>query len=111
MSIDQIEFNLKAPGAGEYDIVAANGHEVVVLEVKNKLNPDHLQHFVKVQLPRFKQLFPIFADYTLYGAVGSLVVPEQIEQQAEKMGLFVFTQTAEGGAGIVNRDDFHARAW
>jgi len=60
------------------------------------------------QLPKFKQEHPAFANHKLYGAVGSLIFPEQLEQQAAGEGLFVFIQTKDG-ASIVNPADFRAK--
>ncbi|MCP4699057.1 MAG: hypothetical protein GY862_19725 [Gammaproteobacteria bacterium] len=45
------------------------------------------------------------------GTLGSLVVPEQLELQAEKAGLFVFTQRKDGGAGITNEMNFRAKVF
>ncbi len=113
MPVDSVETNLKMSNSSQYDIVAVNKEKAkaVVLEVKDKLKPKHIQHFLKTRLPRFKRDFPMFAAYTIYGAVGSLVVPEQLERQAEKAGLFVFTQTRDGGAGIANEANFRAKVF
>jgi hypothetical protein len=111
IKIDNVGFNVTMPGTAEYDIVAENGKEVVVLEVKNKLNSRHIRRFLNVQLPRFKQEFPVYADYQIYGALGSLIVSEALEQQAASEGLFVFTQTKDGGASIANSPNFQAKAW
>ena len=108
--IDRVDTHLKTPHA-EYDIVAANGEQVVVLEIKNKLTSQDIQHFINVQLPQFKKEFPSFVHYKLYGAVGSLIVHEQLERQAAKAGLFVFTQSHKGGASIANKDNFQARVF
>ena len=108
--IDNVETHLKTPRC-EYDIVAINSGQAVVLEVKNKLTSQHIQHFIQKQLPLFKQEFPMFTDYKLYGAVGSLIVNEQLEQQAAKAGLFVLTQTKDGGANIANQADFQAKVF
>ena len=109
--VDNIGFNVTMPGTAEYDIVAENGKEVVVLEVKNKLSSRHIRRFLNVQLPRFKREFPVYTDYKIYGAIGSLIVSETLEQQAAGEGLFVFTQTKDGGASIANPPNFQARVW
>jgi len=109
--VDNVGFNVTMPGTAEYDIVAENGKEVVVLEVKNKLSSRHIRRFLNVQLPRFKREFPVYTDYKIYGAIGSLIVSETLEQQAAGEGLFVFTQTKDGGASIANPPNFQARVW
>lgn len=70
-----------------------------------------LRRFLNVQLPRFKCEFPLYADYKIYGAIGSLIVSETLEQQAISEGLFVFTQSQDGGASITNPPNFQAKAW
>ena len=90
----------------EYDLMWINGKDIVVVEVKNKLKTDHIKKFLEVQLPRFKTLFPSYKDYNLYGWVGSLVVWEDQEKQAEKAGLFVFTQWEDWNAMLMNSDNF-----
>ena len=111
IKVKKVGFHVSLPGTAEYDIVAENGKEVVVLEVKNKLSVRHIRRFIKVQLPRFKCEFPMYADYKLYGALGSLVVLEELEQPAINEGLLVLTQTQDGGASIVNPPDFQAKIW
>ena len=95
----------------EYDLMWINGKDIVVVEVKNKLKTDHIKKFLEVQLPRFKTLFPSYKDYNLYGWVGSLVVWEDQEKQAEKAGLFVFTQWEDGNAMLMNSDNFRGKVF
>jgi hypothetical protein len=111
ITVDNVGFHVTMPGTAEYDIVAENGKEVVVLEVKNKLSSRHIRRFLNVQLPKFKQEFPVYTDYKIYGAMGSLIISEALEQQAANEGLFVFTQTKDGGASIVNPPNFQAKVW
>ncbi len=80
--VDNVGFHVTMPGTAEYDIVAENGKEVVVLEVKNKLSSRHIRRFLNVQPPRFKREFPVDADYKIYGAISSLIVSEALEQEA-----------------------------
>ena len=54
---------------GEYDIIAVNHKELVVVEVKNKVIPDHITHFIEVQLPKFKTLLPEYKNYKVYGGI------------------------------------------
>ena len=94
---------------GEYDLMWINGKDIVVVEVKNKLKTDHIKKFLEKQLPVFKILFPQYKDYNLYWWIWSLVVWECQEKQAEKAGLFVFTQWEDWNAMIMNSDDFKAK--
>ncbi|MDM8565457.1 hypothetical protein QUF74_07365 [Candidatus Halobeggiatoa sp. HSG11] len=108
--INQVITNLKTIKS-EYDIVAINENKVIVLEVKNKLTSHHIKHFLKKQLPKFKQEHIAFVKHKIYGAIGSLVISEHLEKQAEKAGLFVLTQNKNGGASIVNKPTFKAKTF
>ncbi len=109
ISLNHIETKLKYFRGYEYDLVGVNGELVVVMEVKNKLNNQHIDRFLEEQLPAFRHQFPTFKDRALIGAVGSLVVTPDVEAYAETQGLFVFTQKGEEGAQIVNRPNFQPK--
>jgi len=104
-----VKRNLKKRGSGEYDIVAVNGDAVVVIEVKNKLQKRMVDTFVDKKLPKFKEIFPEYRDRRLFGGMGALVVKDDVGRYAEKAGLYVLTQTSEGGAGLINRKNFRAK--
>jgi hypothetical protein len=104
-----VKRNLKKRGSGEYDIVAVNGDAVVVIEVKNKLQKRMVDSFVGKKLPKFKEVFPEYRDRKLFGGMGALVVRDDVGRYAEKAGLYVLTQTSEGGADFINRKNFKAR--
>ena len=95
----------------EYDIVATNGRQVLVVEVKNKLKKSHIDNFLEDQLPEFKKLFPQYREKELWGAVGGLVVKDEVARYAERKGLFVLTQTDEGGATIINKERFKPKTF
>ena len=109
MIFSEVKRNLKKKGAGEYDIVAVNGDAVLVIEVKNKLQKRMVDKFIEKKLPKFKEIFPKYRDRRLFGAIGALVVRDDVGRYAEKAGLYVLTQTSEGGAALVNRKNFRAK--
>jgi len=111
MLFREVKRNVRRKGKGEYDIVASNGKEVLVIEVKNKLTRRLVDEFIRRKLPRFKELFPEYKDKMLLGGVGALVVKEDVGRYAEKAGLFVLTQTDEGGAALVNKDRFRPKVF
>ena len=43
--------------------------------------------------------------------MGALVVKDAVGRYAEKAGLYVLTQTSEGGAALVNRKNFPAKEY
>ena len=104
-----VKRNLKKKGSGEYDIVAVNGDAVLVIEVKNKLQNRMVDNFVEKKLPKFKKTFPEYRGRRLFGGIGALVVKDAVGRYAEKAGLYVLTQTTEGGAGLINRKNFRAK--
>jgi Holliday junction resolvase-like predicted endonuclease len=104
-----VKRNLKKKGSGEYDIVAVNGDAVLVIEVKNKLQNRMVDNFVEKKLPKFKKIFPEYRDRRIFGGMGALVVKDAVGRYAEKAGLYVLTQTSEGGAALTNRKNFRAK--
>jgi len=112
MVFNSVRRNLrKSRDDREYDIVATNGTQVLVVEVKNKLRRRHIDQFLEERLPEFKEKFPQYKDKELLGAVGGLVVKDDVARYAERKGLFVLTQTDEGGATILNKERFKPKVF
>ena len=109
VTFEKVRRNVKKKGKGEYDIVAVDEGRVLVIEVKNKLEKRMVNEFIEERLPRFKELFPEYARYRVEGGIGALVVKEDVGRYAENAGLYVMTQTDEGGAALLNRDDFEPK--
>ncbi|WDN88207.1 hypothetical protein BuS5_01175 [Desulfosarcina sp. BuS5] len=109
MIFADVKRNLKRKGAGEYDIVAVNGDSVLVIEVKNKLQKRMVDNFLEKRLPKFMEVFPEFRGRKLFGGIGALVVKNDVSRYAEKAGLYVLTQSSEGGATLTNRKNFRAK--
>jgi len=111
MDLKKVKRNLKRKGEGEFDLVAVNGGTVLVVEVKNKLEKRMVDAFLEKKLPRFKELFPEYGKYQVVGGMGALVVKDDVGKYAEKAGLYVLTQTDEGGATLLNRKGFEPRTF
>ncbi|MEA3385288.1 MAG: hypothetical protein U9Q89_02380 [Thermodesulfobacteriota bacterium] len=109
MIFGDVKRNLKKKGIGEYDIVAVNGNSVLVIEIKNKLQKRMVDRFINKGLPKFKEAFPQYRDRRLLGGIGALVVKDDVGRYAEKAGLYVLTQTSEGGVAIANKKKFRAK--
>ncbi len=77
----------------EYDIVLINTNNILVVEVKYKLNQEQVIKFYEKSLPRFKQLFHEYKDYTIMGAMASLSIDSRAKEVAEKNGILLFTQS------------------
>ena len=98
------------PGAEmEIDILAINGDVAVAVEVKSGLSHQDVEHFVGC-LRRFKQSFPHYTDYQIYGAVAGIEIDEGVDRFAYQRGLFVIKQTGDT-VMIANNSTFQPTAW
>ena len=95
----------------EYDLVATNGQEAVVVEVKSTATVEKIDKFLK-KLKAFREYFPEYGKKTIYGGIGYLCEPENDQREAakyaEERGLFVIL--SPGGESSVtvlaNAPDF-----
>ena len=106
--LDSLEHNLKMPDA-EFDLVGFNGSQVILIEVKSRLQKQDIDALIFKQIPTFRRYFNDYKDHKLIGGLASLAIDEKLEKQVEKAGLFLFTQTKEGGASIANGPGFHPK--
>ena len=93
----------------ELDIVAVNGEEVVVVEVKTTLRVPDIDRFVG-RLNEFPDLMPEYAGRRIYGAVAYLKAYQESDVRAERLGLFVIRATGSS-ASITNREGFTPRTF
>ena len=93
----------------EFDILAINGEEVVVVEVKTTLRSEDVNHFL-AKLDRFRVYEPHFTGLRVYGAVAYLKTDPSVIWQAERRGLFVIRATGSS-ASIVNEKGFVPRVF
>jgi hypothetical protein len=66
----------------------------VVVEVKTELREEDLKDFSK-KLERFKDVFPEHADKKIYGVIAAAILPDNLQNQALKNGLFVASVSDE----------------
>ena len=93
----------------EFDILAGNGEEMVVVEVKTTLKADDVRRFLE-KLGKFTDYEPVYRGKQVYGAVAHLRVEQDSELYAERQGLFVIRATGNS-AGIINDADFRPRVF
>ncbi len=93
----------------EIDIVAANGAEVVVVEVKTTLRSEDVTEFLD-KLPQFVEWSPEYRERRIYGAVAYLKSDASVTKYAERRGLFVIRATGNS-ASIVNEPAFEPRVF
>ena len=88
----------------EIDILAINGNEVVVVEVKTTLMVKHVDRLGTI-LKSFTLVHPEYKGKKIYGAVAYLKANQSSDSYAEKKGLFVIRATGSS-ASILNREGF-----
>ena len=94
IKVDAVITNARKRGV-EFDIIALNGKEVVVVEVKATLDPPDVDKFKK-NIGQFKVLWPDFKKKTVYGAMAFLLKSKRkAESLAEKQGFFVISATGD----------------
>ncbi len=93
----------------EFDILAGNGAELVVVEVKTTLNVDHVKQFL-AKLGRFMAYQPVYRGKQVYGAVAYLQAEQAAEVYAQRQGLYVIRATGSS-ASIINDTDFTPRVF
>ena len=93
----------------EFDILAINGGEVVVVEVKTTLRSEDVTHFLG-KLARFTEYEPVWKGKKIIGAVAYLKSDANVQAYAERQGLFVIRATGSS-ASIINRTDFRPRVF
>ena len=88
----------------EFDIIAVNGDEIVVVEVKTTLKSDNIVHFIS-KLSHVREWLPEFHDKKVYGAVAFIHTDENVITHAGNNGLLIIRATGNS-ACIINDNDF-----
>ncbi len=107
-TIQRIKGNHKGENF-EYDIIAVNGREIVIVEVKTTLRVEDVNHFHE-KLWKAKQYMAEYKSKTIYGAVAFLTAESASDRMAEKMGFFVIKATGNSSE-IINQNDFKPKAF
>ncbi len=93
----------------EIDIVAVNGREAVVVEVKTTLRSEDVTEFL-AKLPVFQDFCKEYRGRRVLGAVAYLDSDASVTRYAERQGLFVIRATGSS-ASIINPLDFEPRVF
>ncbi len=108
IEVERVITNAKNDSS-EFDIIAINGKEVVVVEVKATLDPSDVNEFTE-DIQRFTMWWPEFKDKTIYGAMAFLIkANRQSGHLAQKRGFFVIE--AVGDVIIQNKKGFKPRVF
>ncbi len=88
----------------EFDIIAVNGKEVVIVEVKTTLRVKDVTKFIE-KLSLAKVWMPELRNKDIYGAVAYLTANSDSHIMSAKKGLFVIRATGSS-ASVTNKADF-----
>ena len=88
----------------EFDIMAFNEKDMVVIEVKTTLRPDDVKHFLG-KMRKLKTWMPRFKDNNTLAAMAYLKADADADRQAEKAGLYLIKATGDS-AHIANSKGF-----
>jgi len=88
----------------EFGLIAINGTEMVIVEVKTTLRPDDIDEFNK-KLWNAKTYMPEYHDKIIYGAVAFITADGSSDRMAPNKGFFVIKATGSSSS-IVNEPGF-----
>lgn len=94
----------------EFDIILANGSEVVIVEVKTDMKIEEVNYFIE-KMSRIKEYFPHYEDKNVYGAVAGIRYSENSDKYAYRKGLFVIKNSGEGMLTIANNKQFKPKVF
>ncbi|MBF0437769.1 MAG: DUF3782 domain-containing protein [Magnetococcales bacterium] len=110
--VHKVTRNVKAylPGKEmEIDVLVVNTTAIVLVEVKSRLQYEHIQEHVD-KLKEFKEFFPEYANRQVIGAVAGIVIDEHVDRHAMKQGMFVIVQSGDG-VKLANGLGFVPKSW
>jgi hypothetical protein len=93
----------------EYDLIAVNTEEMVIVEVKTTLRPQDVDDFHK-KLWKAKTFMPEYKHMRIYGAVAFITVHGSSDSMAEKLGFFAIRATGSSSS-IINGENFKPKAF
>jgi Holliday junction resolvase-like predicted endonuclease len=93
----------------EFDLIAINGSEMVIVEVKTTLRPQDIDDFNE-KLWKAKAFMPEYKDWIIYGAVAFITADGSSDRMAQNKGFFVIRATGNSSS-IVNEPGFKPKAF
>ena len=93
----------------EFDIIAKNGNEIVIISVKSTLTVKYVNEHLD-DLKHASVWLKEYANHKIFGAVAFLRAHEKSDLYAEVMGLFVIKATGDS-ASIINQESFIPKDW
>jgi len=102
----EVKFNNKDY---EFDIIAINGTDAVIVEVKTSLSVKYVKVFIE-KMKIIKEILPIYRPFNVIGSIAFLNHHQQAEKYAQSKGLLTIRATGES-AYITNPEEFVAKCW
>jgi len=93
----------------EFDIIAHNTEDIVVVEVKTTLSPQDVRDFID-KMKNFRNILVKWSESRIYAAVAYISVEGSADVMAEKLGLFVIKATGDSSR-IINQKGFLPKVW
>jgi hypothetical protein len=78
----------------EFDVVMHNGSSMAIVEVKYKVHANDIEQ-VQRQIERYRDIFPEYKDYKLFGGIAGFSVPDDVARAAREEGLFVLKRKGD----------------
>ncbi|MDM8527660.1 hypothetical protein QUF58_05540 [Anaerolineales bacterium HSG24] len=78
---------------------------VLINETKESMTVDYIDHFIKNQLTRFREFFPEYREYKLWGCVSSFRMEASLVKYANRQGLITLA-LSDGLMQIQDTPDF-----
>ena len=93
----------------EFDMLAGNNEEVVVVEVQITLKVKDVDHFLK-KLSRFQDFARVYKGKKIYGAIAYTKAEQSSDKNGERRGLFMI-HASENSIAVINRKDFQPKVF
>jgi len=79
----------------EFDIVMVNGKDIAIIEVKYKAHESDLEKLLTKKQTNFKELFPLYKDYTHHLALASFYMPQEMKEKALENNVIVLQRKGD----------------
>jgi hypothetical protein len=93
------EFGRKVTGEGktqdEFDIVLYSETAIAIIEVKYRAHIRDLEPMITEKAPRFRALFPEYANHEIYLGIGSMSFYDDVIKQARSLGIGILRLNGE----------------
>jgi Holliday junction resolvase-like predicted endonuclease len=93
--IDKNASRSKGKLRDEFDIVMINGKDIAIIEVKYKAHKEDLEKLLTKKYENFKELYPMYKDYTHHLALASFYMPQELKEMALENNVIVLQRKGD----------------